>query len=87
MNYFIKLPGEMIADVVSGNLKACDLKVYAYFVSKIGNKSCMYMPVKKMSIELNVRELTIKRSISRLEKNKYISRRRTKNFSETKILK
>ena len=87
MNYFIKVPGEMITDVVSGNLKDCDLKVYAYVVSKIGSKDCMYMPVKKMSVELNVREVTIKRSMSRLEKHKYILRRRTKNFSQTKILK
>ena len=47
----------------------------------------LYMPVKKMSVELNVREVTIKRSMSRLEKHKYILRRRTKNFSQTKILK
>ena len=87
MNYFIKLPGEMISDVVSGDLKDCDLKIYAYVVSKIGSKPCMYMPVKKMSIELNFREVTIKRSMSRLEKNNYISRKRTKNFSQTKILK
>ena len=47
MNYFIKVPGEMISDVVSGALKDCDLKIYAYVVSKIGSKSCMYMPIKK----------------------------------------
>tara|TARA_R110002020_G_scaffold354675_3_gene567418 strand:- start:3468 stop:3734 length:267 start_codon:yes stop_codon:yes gene_type:complete len=87
MNYFIKLPGVMVADVVAGDLKDCDLKVYAYIVSKIGNKDCIYMPINKMSVELNVNDITIKRSIGRLEKNKYILRRRTKNFSQTKIIK
>ncbi len=87
MNYFIKLPGVMVSDVVSGELKDCDLKTYAYLVSKIGSKQSMYMPISKMAIELNVNNNTIKRSIFRLEKSKYISRRRTKNFSQTKILK
>ena len=87
MNYFIKLPGVMISDVVSGELKDCDLKTYAYLVSKIGSKQSMYMPISKMAVELNVNNNTIKRSIFRLEKSKYISRRRTKNFSQTKILK
>lgn len=87
MNYFIKLPGSMVPDIVSGDLKDCDLKTYAYLVSKIGNKDCVYMPIDKMAIELNVNGITIKRSISRLEKYQYISRRRTKNFSQTKILK
>ena len=86
MNYFIKLPGVMISDVVSGTLKDCDLKTYAYLVSKIGNKQSIYMPISKMAVELNVNNNTIKRSIFRLEKSKYISRRRTKNFSQTKIL-
>ena len=76
----------MVSDVVSGSLKDCDLKTYAYLVSKIGNKQSMYMPVSKMAIELNVNSNTIKRSIFRLERSKYISRRRTKNFSQTKIL-
>ena len=87
MNYFIKLPGVMGSDVVSGELKDCDLKTYAYLVSKIGSKQSMYMPVSKMAVELNVNNNTIKRSIFRLEKSKYISRRRTKHFSQTKILK
>ena len=87
MNYFIKLPGAMIPDVISGELKDCDLKTYAYLVSKIGSKQSMYMPISKMAVELNVNNNTIKRSIFRLEKSKYISRRRTKNFSQTKILK
>ena len=87
MNYFIKLPGVMVSDVVSGELKDCDLKTYAYLVSKIGSKQSMYMPVSKMAVELNVNNITIKRSIGRLEKSKYISRRRTKHFSQTKILK
>jgi len=87
MNYFIKLPAVMVADIVAGDLKDCDLKVYAYIVSKVGSKDCIYMPIKKMSVELNVNDITIKRSIGRLEKNKYISRRRTKNFSQTKIIK
>ncbi len=87
MNYFIKLPGAMISDVVSGELKDCDLKTYAYLVSKVGNKQSIYMPISKMAVELNVNGNTIKRSILRLEKSKYISRRRTKNFSQTKILK
>ena len=87
MNYFIKLPGVMVSDVVSGELKDCDLKTYAYLVSKIGSKQSMYMPISKMAVELNVNNNTIKRSIFRLEKSKYISRRRTKNFSQTKILK
>ena len=87
MNYFIKLPGSIVPDVVAGDLKDCDIKVYAYLVSKIGNKPCMYMPVNKIAVELNVNNITIKRSISRLEKSKYIARRRTKHFSETKILK
>ena len=87
MNYFIKLPGVMISDVVSGELKDCDLKTYAYLVSKIGSKQSIYMPISKMAIELNVNNNTIKRSIFRLEKSKYISRRRTKHFSQTKILK
>lgn len=87
MNYFIKLPGVMVSDVVSGELKDCDLKTYAYLVSKIGSKQSMYMPISKMAVELNVNNNTIKRSILRLEKSKYISRRRTKNFSQTKILK
>ena len=86
MNYFIKLPGVMISDVGSGTLKDCDLKTYAYLVSKIGNKQSIYMPISKMAVELNVNNNTIKRSIFRLEKSKYISRRRTKNFSQTKIL-
>ena len=86
INYFIKLPGVMISDVVSGTLKDCDLKTYAYLVSKIGNKQSIYMPISKMAVELNVNNNTIKRSIFRLEKSKYISRRRTKNFSQTKIL-
>ena len=86
MNYFIILPGVMISDVVSGTLKDCDLKTYAYLVSKIGNKQSIYMPISKMAVELNVNNNTIKRSIFRLEKSKYISRRRTKNFSQTKIL-
>jgi len=86
MNYFIKLPGVMISDVVSGELKDCDLKTYAYLVSKIGSKQSIYMPISKMAVELNVNNNTIKRSIFRLEKSKYISRRRTKNFSQTKIL-
>ena len=77
----------MVPDVVSGQLKDSDLKVYAYIVAKVGNKDSIYMPIKKMSIELNVNDITIKRSICRLEKNKYISRRRTKNFSQTKVLK
>jgi len=87
MNYFIKLPGSIVPDIVSGELKDCDLKIYAYLVSKIGNKQSMYMPVNKMAVELNVNNITIKRSIGRLEKSKYILRRRTKNFSQTKILK
>lgn len=87
MNYFIKLPGVMVSDVVSGELKDCDLKTYAYLVSKIGSKQSMYMPISKMAVELNVNNNTIKRSIFRLEKSKYISRRRTKHFSQTKILK
>jgi len=77
MNYFIKLPGSIVPDIVSGELKDCDLKIYAYLVSKIGNKQSMYMPVNKMAVELNVNNITIKRSIGRLEKSKYILRRRT----------
>ena len=87
MNYFIKLPGTMVPDVISGNLKDCDLKTYAYLVSKVGNKQSIYMPISKMAVELNVNDNTIKRSILRLEKSKYISRRRTKHFSQTTILK
>ena len=87
MNYFIKVPGCMVSDVISGQLKDCDLKIYAYLVSKIGNKDCIYMPINKMSVELNVNDITIKRSINRLETTKYISRKRTKNYSQTKILK
>ena len=87
MNYFIKLPGSIVPDVVAGDLKDCVIKVYAYLALKIGNKPCMYMPINKIAVELNVNNITIKRSISRLEKTKYIARRRTKHFSETKILK
>ena len=46
----------------------------ANLVSKIGNKPCMYMPVNKIAVELNVNNITIKRSISRLEKSKYIDK-------------
>ena len=77
----------MVPDIVSGKLKDCDMKVYSYLVSKVGQKPAIYMPVKKMAVELNVNHVTIKRSLERLQNNQYITRKRTKNYSRTCIIK
>ena len=87
VSYFIKVPGDMVPDIVSGKLKDCDIKVYSYLVSKVGQKPAIYMPVKKMAVELNVNHVTIKRSLERLQNNQYICRKRTKNYSKTSIIK
>ena len=72
---------------VSGKLRDCDMKVYSYLVSKVGQKPAIYMTVKKMAVELNVNHVTIKRSLERLQNNQYICIKRTKNYSKTSIIK
>ncbi|MAH51385.1 hypothetical protein CMI37_36550 [Candidatus Pacearchaeota archaeon] len=85
MNYFIRVPNEIFEDVVSGQLKDCDLKTYIYLIKKVGSKECIYMPLEKMSEELSVNERTLKRSLSRLEGAKHIERKRTIRNTQTKL--